>query len=355
MRGNDTTAEAAIRCGCQAYFGYPITPQNEIGEYMARELTKRGGVFLQAESEISAINMVIGASVVGARIMTSSSSCGMSLKQEGISYLAGLELPAVIISVNRGGPGLGNISPSQGDYNQTVKGGGHGDYKNIVLAPSSVQEIADLTVEAFNLADKYRNPVIVLFDGMLGQMMEPVVFEKKGKKHLYPKDWVLGGAKGRKSRFIRSLILDTGEMEEHNWKLYRKYQRIKKQEQKYERYNLDDAEIAIVAFGSSARIAKAAVKRAKEKGIKVGLIRPITLWPFPEDIIRETAEKISEFIVFEMNTGQMLEDVKLALEGKGNITFYGRPGGIIPTPLEFFKIISKVEKNSKIKNGKNIL
>lgn len=342
MRGNEAAAEAAIRAGCKAYFGYPITPQNELTEYMAEHLPKRGGVFIQSESEISAINMAFGAALAGVRVMTSSSSCGISLKQEGISYLAACELPAVIINVNRGGPGLGNISPSQGDYNQATKGGGHGDYKSIVLAPSSVQEVADLVFEAFDLADEYRNPVIILMDGMLGQMMEPVEFRYKKRENLPPKDWILTGAKGRKSRIIRSLILDPKQMEEHNWKLYRKYQRIKKNEQKCELFNMEDAEIAVIAFGTCARITKAAVKRARERGIKVGMLRPVTLWPFPEEIIKKYSETISDFIVFEMNTGQMVEDVRLALEGKSNVIFYGRPGGVVPTPVEFFKIISRV-------------
>ena len=339
MRGSEAIAEAAIRAGCRAYFGYPITPQNELPEYMAKNLVSQGGVFIQSESELAAINMAFGASVAGVRVLTSSSSCGISLKQEGISYLAGCELPCVIVNINRGGPGLGNISPTQGDYFQATRGGGHGDYRTIVLAPASVQEMADLTFTAFDLADFYRNPVVILADGMLGQIMEPVTFKKK--KKLPPKDWALTGAKGRKARVIKSLILDAKLMEEHNWKLFRKYERVKRHEVRFEALDLEKAKLLVVAYGTMARIAKEAVKRAQEDKMKVGLIRPITLWPFPTEIISEAGEEVSRFLVCEMNTGQMVEDVRLSLEGKSKVSFYGRPGGSIPTPLDIFKVIEK--------------
>jgi 2-oxoglutarate ferredoxin oxidoreductase subunit alpha len=342
MRGNHVVAEAAIRAGCRFYFGYPITPQNETPEYMAEALSKlKDGVFIQAESELAAINMVIGGSMAGARVMTSSSSPGISLKQEGISYLAALELPAVIVNMCRGGPGLGNIAPAQSDYFQATRGGGHGDYRNIVLAPSSCQELAELTMEAFDLADVYRSPVIILADGMLGQMMEPVEFsDHKNPKKLSPKDWALTGAKGRPGRVIRSLILDPVLEEEHNWKLMRKYERIQKKEVRYETFLLGDAKMAVVAFGTAARIAKGAVQRVREQGLKVGLLRPISLWPFPGGGLEELGKRVKLFFVFEMNMGQMVEDVRIALGRDGDIHFYGRPGGIVPTPLEISRIIS---------------
>jgi len=342
MRGNHVVAEAAVRAGCRFYFGYPITPQNEIPEYMSERLSKlEGGVFIQAESEIASIHMVIGASMAGGRAMTSSSGPGISLKQEGISFLSALELPAVIVNMSRGGPGLGNIAPSQSDYFQATRGGGHGDYRTIVLAPNSCQELANLAYEAFDLADKYRIPVIILGDGMLGQMMEPVELPPEVQiKKLPHKDWTLTGAKGRPSRFLRSLILDPFEEEEHNWKLMRKYERIIKEEIRWETYFADDAKLMVVAFGIAARIAKGAIKRMRDEGLKVGLIRPISLWPFPYKVIKEFTKKIRHFFVFEMNMGQMIEDVKLALEGNGEVHFYGRPGGIILTPLEISRVIS---------------
>lgn len=342
MRGNHVLAEAAVRAGCRYYFGYPITPQNEVPEYMSERLSKlEGGVFIQAESEIASIHMVIGASMAGGRAMTSSSSPGISLKQEGISFLAALELPAVIVNMTRGGPGLGNIAPAQSDYFQATRGGGHGDYRTIVLGPSSGQELANLVYEAFDLADRYRTPVVILGDGMLGQMMEPVEFPPEiPMKKLPSKEWTLTGAKGRPSRFIRSLLLDPGEEEEHNWKLMRKYEKIMNEELRWETYATDDAKMLVVAFGTAARIAKGAIKRVREQGLKVGLIRPISLWPFPSKVIKELSKKIKHFIVFEMNMGQMVEDVKLALEGAGEIHFYGRPGGIIPNPLEISRVIS---------------
>jgi len=351
MRGTDAIAEAAIRAGCRFFFGYPITPQNELPEYMARRMEEVGGVFLQSESELSAINMVLGVSVTGKRAMTSSSSPGISLKQEGISFLAACELPAVVVNIMRGGPGLGNIAPSQGDYFQATRGGGHGDYRTIVLAAATVQELADLTFEAFDLADIYRNPVIILADGMMGQMMEPVVFNQKSRHKLPEKNYILTGAKGRKSRFIRSLILDTDLMEEHNWRLYRKYQRIEKNEVRYDTFNLKGAEMAIIAYGTAARIAKGAVKRCQEKNMRVGLIRPITLWPFPMKFIGEQVEQIRHFLVFEMNMGQMIEDVRLAVSGRAEVSLYGRPGGVIPTPAELFRAVSRVYSKLMKKNN----
>jgi 2-oxoglutarate ferredoxin oxidoreductase subunit alpha len=341
MSGNAAAGEAAVLAGCTCYFGYPITPQNELTEYMAKRMPEVGGVFIQSESEIAAINMVLGASVTGARAMTSSSGPGISLKQEGISYLAADELPAVIVNIMRGGPGMGNISPAQSDYFQATRGGGHGDYRTIVLAPSSVQEIANLMPLAFDLADEYRNPVLVLGDGMLGQMMEPVEFDHIQKGKEYPKDYTLTGAKDRPARMVRSLLFDVKLQEEHNWKLARKYQRIEQNEIRYETYLLDDAEMVVVAYGTSARIARGAIKRLRQENLRVGMIRPITLWPFPAKIIQETASRIRDFFVFEMSAGQLVEDVRLALEGRGHIHFYGRPGGVIPTPVELFRIISR--------------
>ena len=343
MNGNSAIGEAAIRAGCQCYFGYPITPQNELTEYMAAHLSrKKGCSFVQAESEISAINMVYGASLAGARAMTSSSSPGISLKQEGISYLAACELPAVIVNMSRGGPGLGSISASQSDYFQATRGGGHGDYRTIVLAPSSVQELADLTHRAFDLADKYQIPIIILGDGMLGQMMEPVEFEHEAPEELKIRSRALRGAKGRPSRIIKTFTSKPTELEEINWSLFRRYQLIKKEETTYETFLVEDAELIVVAFGIAARIAKGAVKNARTNGLKVGMLRPITLWPFPSEKVQELAKRTKHFLVFEMNMGQMIEDVQLALAGKGEIHFHGRPGGVIPTPSEVFRIVSRL-------------
>ena len=353
MSGNSAIGEAAIQAGCKFYFGYPITPQNELPEYMSARLAEvKGGVFLQAESEIGAINMVMGASSVGARVMTSSSSPGISLKQEGISYLAGQELPAVIVNVVRGGPGLGSIYSAQSDYFQSTRGGGHGDYRTIVLAPASVQELADMTALAFDLADTYRTPVILSADGVLGQMMEPVrIPSNKGKKKI-TKDYALTGAKGRPSKAIHSFRMDPKDLEDHNWKLMRKYKRIEQREVRYETFLLDDAEMAVVAYGTAARIAKGAINRLRKENLKVGLIRPKTLWPFPAEIILETSKQIHDFFVFEMSAGQMIEDVQLALNGNGTIHFYGRPGGVIPSPVELYRIISRHYYQSQRKRGK---
>jgi 2-oxoglutarate ferredoxin oxidoreductase subunit alpha len=343
MTGNAAVGEAAIRAGCQCYFGYPITPQNELTEYMAAHLgRKKGCSFVQAESEISAINMVYGASLAGARAMTSSSSPGISLKQEGISYLAACELPAVVVNMSRGGPGLGSISAAQSDYFQATRGGGHGDYRTIVLAPSSVQELADLTHRAFDLADKYQIPVIVLGDGMLGQMMEPVAFNHEAPEVPPIRENALRGAKGRPSRVIKTFTSKPAELEEINWSLFRRYQLIKRQETTCETYEVDDARLIVVAFGIAARIARGAIKNARTEGLKVGMLKPITLWPFPSEKVRELAKSTRHFLVFEMNMGQMLEDVQLALEGNGEVHFYGRPGGVIPTPSEVLRVISRL-------------
>jgi 2-oxoglutarate ferredoxin oxidoreductase subunit alpha len=341
ISGNWACGEAAIRAGCRFYAGYPITPQNELTEYMAEHMRQtEGGTFIQAESEIAAVNMVLGASAAGARAMTSSSSPGISLKQEGISALAADELPAVVVNMMRGGPGLGNILPSQGDYFQATRGGGHGDYRTIVLAPSSVQELADLTMDAFDLADAYRNPVMILGDGMTGQMMEPVVFGKPRPRR-YSGKYVLKGCGAGKSRFVRGLILDALRMEEHNWKLVRKYNVIAQKEVRFETFRTGNAKLVIIAYGIAARIAKGAINRLRDSGYRIGLIRPITLWPFPAQILRDTAERIGNFLVFEMSTGQMLDDVKLALDGRARVSFYGRPGGVVPTPAELAKAIGQ--------------
>jgi 2-oxoglutarate ferredoxin oxidoreductase subunit alpha len=338
--GNQAIAEAAIRAGCGAYFGYPITPQNELIEYMAANLGRNNGVFIQAESEIAAINMVIGASAAGARVMTSSSSPGISLKQEGISYLAGLELPAVIVNMNRGGPGLGNISPAQSDYFQATRGGGHGDYRTIVLAPGSVQGLVDATRRAFDLADKYRTPVLILGDGMLGQLREPVIFPPPIKR-IPKRDYILGGAKDRPARLIKSLLLDTVEMEAHYWKLLRKYQKIASEVAEAEVEFADGARLMVVAFGTAGRIAKGAVKRARAEGMAVGLITPRTLWPFPRQVFADLSATCKHFCVFEMNTGQMVEDVQLSAAPGTEIVFSGRPGGVVPTPLELMRSIAR--------------
>lgn len=328
MKGNEALAEAAIRAGCKCYFGYPITPQNEIPEYMSRRMPEVGGVFVQAESEIAAINMVFGAAAMGARAMTSSSSPGISLKQEGISYLAGAELPAVIVNIQRGGPGLGNISASQADYFQAVKGGGHGDYRLLVYAPASVQEMVDLTIKGFDMADKYRNPVMILADGVLGQMMEPCEFKEMEKIELPAKTWALTGAKGREPNLIRSLYLkNEGELEQRNYVLKKKYDAMRENEVMFESLFTDDADIILVAYGTSARVSKAAMNLLRKDGIKVGMIRPITLFPFPEEIIYKTADRVKKILVVEMSLGQMVEDVRLSVNGKAEVGFYGRTGG----------------------------
>ena len=334
MSGNEAIAEAAIQAGCRFYAGYPITPQNEIPEYMSRRMPEAGGVFIQAESELAAINMVYGASAAGVRAMTSSSSPGISLKQEGLSYLAGAELPAVVINMQRGGPGLGNISGSQQDYFQAVKGGGHGDYRLLVYAPFNLQELWDLTMRAFDRADLYRNPVMILADGVLGQMMEPFEPREYVMPELPPKDWVLDGCRGRAPRVVKSLYLGEGVLEAHVKRLYEKYETMKKEEVLSAGYYLDDADTVIVAFGIAARVCLSAVRRLREEGIKAGLFRPITLFPFPEQEIRELAMTGKRLLVVELNMGQMIEDVRLSAEGRTDVYFYGRTGGSIISPEE---------------------
>lgn len=341
MKGTDALGEAAIRAGCRCYFGYPITPQNEVPEYMSRRMQEVGGVFLQGESEIASINMVLGAAASGVRAMTSSSSPGISLKQEGLSFLAALELPAVIVNINRGGPGLGNIAPSQGDYYQATRGGGHGDYRMPVYAPASVQELYDITMKAFDVADLYRTPVMILGDGMMGQIVEPISMHERPEVEIPPKDYILDGAEGRPSRIIKSLILDPAEMEEHNWKLKRKYDLMENDLPLWEEFMTDDARLTIVAYGTAARIAKGAVKRARKEGLEVGLLRPITLWPFPDEAVKALAKKTKLILVFEMSTGQMIDDVRLAVEGRVPCEFYGRPGGVVPIPQEIARIIER--------------
>jgi len=343
MKGNEAIAEAAIRAGCRYFFGYPITPQNEIPAYMSERMPEEDGVFLQAESEIAAINMVYGAAGAGARVMTSSSSPGVSLKAEGISYIAAAELPCVIVNMMRGGPGLGGIDPSQSDYFQATKGMAHGNFHLMVYAPSSVQEAVDVTMKAFAKADKYRNPVMILGDGMIGQMMEPLEFkEEVDPEQLPDKPWATDGAKNRKRNIINSLYLDNDVLAALNWKLKDKYRQMKQEEVEYETYQLEDAEIVLIAYGSLARVVSSSLKIARDRGIKAGMIRPITLFPFPEKIIKNTAERVDCFLTLEMSTGQMIEDVRLAVNGKKKVHFHGSPGGNVPTPKDIFKEINEI-------------
>ncbi|OGS21041.1 MAG: 3-methyl-2-oxobutanoate dehydrogenase subunit VorB [Elusimicrobia bacterium RIFOXYA2_FULL_39_19] len=342
LQGNIALCEGAIAAGCDAYFGYPITPQNEVSTHMSRRMPELKRVFLQAESELAAINMVLGVSATGKRAMTSSSSPGISLKQEGISYLAGCELPCVIANVTRGGPGLGNISGSQADYFQSTKGGGHGDYRLIVLAPSSPQEMYDFAYKAFALAEKYRNPVLILSDGYVGQMMEPIKISNfKSQISNIKKDWILDGCAGREPRKIRSLLMADGELEAHNWKLNKKYETIKKNEVKYETYNVEKADTVIVAFGISSRVCTTVLQLAKKDKKKIGMFRPITLWPFPEKELSAISKKVKRMVVVEMNLGQMVEDVRLAANGRIPVDFIGRPGGAIFTAEEIYEFIKK--------------
>jgi 2-oxoglutarate ferredoxin oxidoreductase subunit alpha len=342
MKGNDAIGEAAIIAGCRYYFGYPITPQNEIPAYMSRRLPQVGGTFVQAESEVASINMVFGASAAGKRVMTSSSSPGISLKQEGISYLAGAELPAVVVNMMRGGPGLGNISGAQSDYFQCTRGGGHGDYRTIALAPSTVQEAADLTVLAFELADKYRMTVIIAGDGFLGQMSEPLVLPEPPVVEFDKSSWAISGCRGREPRVVRSLRLKPEiKLEEHNNMLQERYREITEKEIRYETYLTEDATVLIAGFGIAARICKAAVNTLREEGIKAGLFRPITLWPFPYDQLEETAHSMDRVFVVEMNEGQMIEDVRFALGRKRDIGFYGKPGGTVPDVDEIIKRVKE--------------
>ena len=333
MKGNEALAEAAIQAGCDAYFGYPITPQSEVLEYLAREMPKHDRIVMQAESEIASINMVYGAAGAGFRAMTSSSSPGISLMQEGISYLSGAELPCLIVNVNRAGPGLGTIQPGQGDYFQSVKGGGHGDYKMIVLAPASVQEMADHVFLGFDLADKYRNPVLLLSDGAIGQMMEKVEFKSYKKPEVDKSSWATTGKpKTRGRNYITSLFIQPEKMEVHNLKLEEKFKQIRENEIRYEEMRTEDAEFLFVAYGLSARICQKAMEILRDKGIKIGLLRPITLYPYPYKRINELADKMKLILSVELNAGQMVEDVRLAVNGKTSVEFFGKLGGLMPTP-----------------------
>ena len=343
MKGNEVIAEAALRAGCRHYFGYPITPQTEVAHYMAKKMEQIGGVFVQAESEVAAINMVYGSASAGVRVMTSSSSPGISLKQEGISYSAGAELPMVIIDIVRCGPGLGGILPAQCDYLQMVKGGGHGDYNLIVLAPCSVQELYELVVEAFNIADTYRNPVVVMGDGYLGQMMEAVEFRDEEPIVKVEKPWATCGSKlERPHNTTTSNYIDPDVLEAHNNKLQAKYREVEKNETRVEEYNCEGADVIVTAYGTVARIVKNVIKEAEKEGIKVGLIRPITLWPFPSASYEKYSDKVKGFLCVEMSTGQMIEDVKLAVNGKNTVDFYGRTGGNVPTQAAILEEVRKI-------------
>ncbi len=348
MKGNEAIAEAAIRAGCLHYFGYPITPQTELAAYMAKRMPKiEGGVFLQAESEIAAINMVYGVASTGKRVMTSSSSPGVSLKQEGISYIAGADLPALIVNVQRGGPGLGGIQPSQSDYFQAVKGGGHGDYHLIVLTPASVQEMADLTGLAFELADKYRMPAMLLADGTMGQMMEPVELPETAPK-LIDKPWAVTGTRmKREHNIINSLYLVPEKLEKTNIERYERYKLVEENEVRYESFMMDDAEICVAAFGIAARVSRNAVVEARKQGIKVGMIRPITIWPFPKKAFAEAADRVNTFISVELSMGQMIEDIKLATACRKPVELCCRVGGMIPSPDEVLESIKKAAGGNK--------
>ena len=343
MKGNEALAEAAVRAGCVCYFGYPITPQSEIAAYMSKRLVKiEGGVYVQAESEIAAINMVLGAAASGSRAMTSSSSPGISLKSECISYMAGCDLPCVVASVQRAGPGLGGIQPSQADYWQATRGFGHGGAHVLVLAPSSIQEMIELVFDAFELADKYRMPAVILSDGLLGQMMEPVSFPDRIVAKV-DKPWAVNGHRGKRSHnIISSLCLEADELEQRNNEREKRYNVIRQNEPRIEARYMQDAEIGLVAYGACARVAGAAVDMAREKGIKAGLMRPVTLWPFPSGAIKDYAEKLKNILTVEMSSGQMVEDVRLAAQNKTTVGFYGRTGGVIPTPSEILKEIEKI-------------
>lgn len=345
MKGNIALAETAVRAGCTCYFGYPITPQNEIPMYLSGRLSRAGGVFVQAESELAAINMVFGAAAAGARVMTTTSSPGFSLMQEGISYIAAAELPCVMANIMRGGPGLGNIAPAQADYFQAVKGGGHGDYRLIVLAGESVQEMADLTMDAFNLADQYRNPVLLLMDGQIALMSEPVELPGPEKIKPVPKPWALTGARGREKNIVRTLWLHPEDrVTRHNIHLEEKYNKIKKELVRFESYRTDDAVLIIAAYGMSARIARAAVDMARREGIRAGLVRPVTLWPFPEKALFDLSGPGKKFLVVEMSMGQLVEDVRLAVNGRSEVSHFGLGGGWVPMETGILDRIKKTLK-----------
>ncbi len=348
MKGNEAVGAAAIKAGCKYFFGYPITPQNEIPEYMSREMPKAGGVYLQAESEIAAINMVYGAAGAGGRVMTTSSSPGISLKQEGISYLAGAELPCVIVNMMRGGPGLGSIQPGQADYFQATRGGGNGDYRHIVYAPASIQETVDLIMESFDVADYYRIPVMILGDGMIGQMMEAVEFKEPNKKDLPEKDWITTGTKEkREPNIVNSLYLDPEELELSNIRLEKKHNKIIENEKRVEIIDVEDADVVCVAYGTTSRIVKNAIDDLKSEGIKVGLIRPITLWPFPEEAFDKINKDCRGLLTVEMSMGQMIDDVKISSNGRWPVHFTGRSGGMVPTPSAVIDKIKEIAGGAK--------
>ncbi|HEX3026880.1 MAG TPA: 3-methyl-2-oxobutanoate dehydrogenase subunit VorB [Clostridia bacterium] len=348
MKGNEALAEAAIQAGCHHFFGYPITPQTEVAAFMSKTMPKIGGTYLQAESEIAAINMVLGAASAGVRAMTSSSSPGISLKGEGISYIAGSDLPCLIINVQRGGPGLGGIQPSQADYWQATKATGHGDFQILVFAPSTVQEMVDYVFKAFDLADTYRMPAMILADGMLGQMMEPVEVKKPESSAIPPKTWATNGHEGKRAHnVINSLFLKPDELEKIIVERFKRYEIIKQKEARAENYFTDDAELVLVAYGATSRIVKSAVKTAREKGLKVGAVRPITLWPFPEKALKEVAKTAKAFLTVEMSMGQMVDDVRLAIDCSRPVHFFGHTGGIIPTPNEVLEQIEKIMGGAK--------
>lgn len=353
MKGNEAIGEAAVLAGCRYYFGYPITPQSELPAYLARRLPEVEGVFLQAESEVAAINMVYGAGSAGGRVMTSSSSPGISLKQEGISYLCAAEVPCLIVNVVRGGPGLGNIAPAQSDYWQATRGGGHGDYRTLVFAPNSVQEMADMTIAGFNAADKFKNPVLLLSDGVLGQMMEPVTLQSPVDYDIKSKEWALGHrhgeGTGRARNLCTTIFLDVDQLEEHNWHLYQKYQYIQDEfaggswnDYSCELHQCDDAEIILVGYGIISRILKTVVEKCRKRGLKAGLVRPKTLWPFPKHVFEKLSDTTSQFLVVEMSCGQMVEDVKLSVNGKKPVYFFGRTGGTIPSDFEILNEVDKI-------------
>ncbi|MBK9604542.1 MAG: 3-methyl-2-oxobutanoate dehydrogenase subunit VorB [Anaerolineales bacterium] len=351
-KGNEAIAEAAVRAGLEAYFGYPITPQTEILEYLSRRMPELGRAFVQAESELGAINMVYGAACTGVRVMSSSSSPGVSLMMEGISYIAGTEVPAVLVNVMRGGPGLGNIAPAQADYNQAVHGGGHGDYQPIVLAPASVQEAIDLMVLSFDLAEKYRSVCMMILDGCVGQMMEPAQMPEMRPVHRENWDWATNGKMGkRERRILSSIYIEPAEEEKMNLRLLNRWQTIQANEVRYKEYFLDDAEIVIVGFGTAGRVALSAVREARAEGIKVGLLRPVTVSPFPSEVIEQLAGRVDAFLVTEMNSGQMLEDVRLAVKGRVPVEFYGRLGGMVPFPDEILNEIHRMAKSKMAVNA----
>ncbi len=347
LKGNEAIALAALKGGCEAFFGYPITPQNEVPEYLSRHMKDQGKVFVQAESEVSAINMVYGAAAAGVRVLTSSSSPGIALKQEGISYLAGAELPCVIINVMRAGPGLGGIQPSQADYYQITRGGGNGDYQILSYAPENLQETVDIIKGSFDKAFEYRNPVMIAVDGLIGQMMEPILLSEDEEKEYTRPDWAVDGKKGGPRRIVSSLFLDANDLEQHNIKLKAKYDQIFEKEQLYEEVNMEDAEIVLVAYGTMARVCRSAMVKLREEGIKVGMIKPITLWPFPYKAFEKIDDKIKGYLTCEMSHGQMVDDVRLAVNGRRKVGFYGRAGGVVPEPGQVYDAVIKMLEELK--------